>query len=137
MPHYKIVNETNPDRHVVASLALRIASAELHLSQPGFNFIQPTIKSIADFTLGECVFGLARRSDKQVFFRSGLDHKNLADTAFHECRHVWQFQHGGFNRECRERDARIYALELMVKLGDPAEFQILETLMKIANEKGL
>ena len=136
--HYRVADAGNPYEAIVASFAMKVAVAELKIEAPKLCFVQNTIKSCADLETREDIIGLARGGGKQIFVRTGLDHKNLVDTIFHECRHAMQFQRGiTFNREHRERDARIYALELMTKIGDPPEWRVLEFLTKKLNEKGL
>ena len=132
MPHYRIVDETNPERHIIASFALRLAAAELKIEEPKLCFVQPTIGAIADLETRESVAGLTRGAGKEIFIRVGLSHKDLAATIFHELRHCWQIRHGLEFSPSRERAADVFALQMMVKLGDPPEFRVLEFLIRAA-----
>jgi hypothetical protein len=138
MPHYRKSDAANPYEAVIASFAVKVAVAELQITEPSLCFIQGTIASCSDLSRERDIWGLAWPRGKEIFIRSGLNFRDLAGTTFHECRHAQQFQRGaGFNRESNERDAQIYALEMMGKIGNPPEWRVLECLIKIANQKGL
>jgi hypothetical protein len=138
MPHYKESDAMNPYEHVIASLAVRVAANELGIEEPKFRFVQNTIKSLSDYETRGRIAGLAKASGIEILIRSGLDHKTLCSTCFHEVRHARQFQQkSGLSREINERDCQIFEREMMTLIGDPPEHKVLETLIKIANKKGL
>jgi hypothetical protein len=135
---YRIADATNPYEHTIASLAARLASAELGIKEPSLRFIQKTIASCADLTTGSLAMGAAKSSGLTIYVRRGLGAKELAETIFHEVRHAQQFQQkSGLSREINERDAQIFEREMMIKIGDPAEYKVLEFLTKALNERGL
>ncbi len=89
----------------------------------------PTLQFLVEDPFGEhqfegriLGFAIGRR---QIFIRAGLNTLDLISTIAHEVRHCWQAMSGrhGQNIETRERDARIYELELGLLPRDPKELR--------------
>jgi hypothetical protein len=130
MRHYEILRreEVDPMEWLVVDLSICLAANELQIRRPEVNFIRGTIPQCADIEWPCAIWGLA--SGGKIYVHRGLDSRNLVGTCFHEARHVWQVGRGMCDRSLNERDAAVFAHEILCRLGDPPSWQIAETLMK-------
>lgn len=128
---YSIVQQPDDTERFIANRAVELAAAELRIVEPKVFFITETIKQFADLTEAEDIDGSAAWGGKEVYIRTRLEPRHLARICFHEVRHAqqWQRKTRG-NRNSDERDARIWAEEMLHRIGFPADNQVFIALLK-------
>ena len=118
-------NEINPQEQRLATLTREICSNALRIPEPEMQFI---VESVAGelFSRQERIAGFQR--GRAVYVLIDLSPRYLVETIAHELRHQWQHNHGTFNLDWRERDAKIFEHEFTLELRGSTYDELIRAL---------
>ena len=113
MNYYRVLAEFEESTHerMMVDLGVRVLAPKLNIPKVPVRFITPSYDG--EFQEEKPILGLAR-GRREIFLLAGLSDHELISTLAHEVRHIFQVVTGRYclDMEIRERDARLWALEL-------------------------
>ena len=113
MHYYRVLTEFEESRYerMMVDLGLRVFARKLPIPEVPVRFITPSYAG--ELQEEKPILGLAR-GRREIYLLAGLADHELISTLAHEARHIFQVVTGRYclDMETRERDARLWALEL-------------------------